>query len=184
MGGLYVCAYFLAFMFFDAHTNTSYELLVPPGRPQTTCPASGSFQSPSAGSWWGIQRGLFSTGSFQACPSCSSPASSVSLQCLLSIFSINGHCSLIENNLTRKPGFSPSSQVIFFFFFLSCLEVRGRGTNHSLQLQFWNWFLDICGYSYPLSVDSCCWRSKTSYQRLSEWGNEASHTGSCLMGQG
>lgn len=42
---------FLPFMFFDAHGNTSYKLLVPPGRHQTTCPASGSFQSPSAGSW-------------------------------------------------------------------------------------------------------------------------------------
>lgn len=57
--------------------------------------------------------GLSSMDSFQAYPCCSSPVSSVSLQSLLFIFSINGHCSAVENNWARKPGFVPSSQVLF-----------------------------------------------------------------------
>lgn len=87
--------------------------------------------------------------SFQACLCCPSPVSSVSLQTLLFIFSINGHCSRVENNQARKPGFVPSSQVLF----LSCLGMRGEEKWTPLCSKWLcvpNGFFNVCGGFFAL----------------------------------
>lgn len=100
---------------------------------------------------------------------------------LLFTFSINGHCSVVENNQTRKSGFVPFSQELF----LSCLGVGGGGRrNKPLQLCLLNCFFQHLWWSFCLTdADSHCWRSKLSYQCLSGllWGgDEASCADSCL----
>lgn len=117
---------------------------------------------------------------FQACLCCSSPVSSVSLQSLLFIFGINGHCSAVENNQARKPGFVPSNQVLF----LSCLGVGGGGMEMNPSSSVFKWlFQHLWWFFCLMDADSCCWRRKASYQCFSglQWGRDkANHAGSCL----
>lgn len=64
------------------------------------------------------------------------------------IFILTGHCSAVENNRARKPGFVPSSQVLF----LSCLGVGWGAGNEPLWLCVSNGFLSIGGGSFALWV--------------------------------
>lgn len=79
---------------------------------------------------------LSSVDSLQACPHFSSPISSVSLPNLLLIFGVNCHCSVVENNLTRKFGFVPSGRVLFFIL----LRSETKKSNKPVQVWFFKLF--------------------------------------------
>lgn len=80
--------------------------------------------------------GAFLCGLLPSLPSLFFPISSVSLLNLLLIFGVNCHCSVVENNLTRKFGFVSSSRVLFFIL----LRSETKKSNKPVQVWFFKLF--------------------------------------------